>query len=380
VWILGSALFRVAVVPAEACPAVVPDAVHKAVAAAGDWLVRNMDSTGRFLYGYDRAASEVNPDYSIVRHAGAMNSLYQLAAAGENRFLEPADRALAYLLERTVDHADWTTIAEHGARARLGAVGFTVVALTQRRTLTGDISFDDLMRALGRFIVAQQEPDGSIRAFWDPGTASPSPGEYGQFATGEAVWALVELDNTFPGEGWWEAAQLTLHYLADGSRERKEGYATRLPDHWAAYALDAAGPEHLDDELIGYARRLAGYFSVRLRLEAQRSDAPLGIVVRGFSALPSGVGTAAEGMAAIYRLAGEDARLTSIRHDMAQRLTCNAGLMVQRQAGPSEASTEAGPDRVAGAWFYRSYTQVDYQQHVLSGLLGAEQTMRGSDP
>ena len=379
VWILGGALFRVAVVPAEVCPAVTPNAAHDAAVAAGDWLVRNMDDAGAFLYGYDRATSEVNPGYNIVRHAGAMNSLYQLASVGETRFLDPADRALGYLLERTIDHDGWTTIAPDGGRANLGTVGFTVVALARRRALTGDTGFDGLLRALGRFILEQQEPDGSILNAWNQATAQPYPGEYERFSTGEAVWALVELDNTFPGEGWWEAAELTLHYLADGSRAEKEGYWTRLPDHWAAYALAAAGPERLDDELIGYAERLAGYFSARLRVEAQRTGTPLSIAVRGFPALPSGIGTAAEGMAALYRLAGGDPRLASIRPDMESRLECNAGLMVQRQAKPDEAS--AGTDRglVEGAWFYRSYTQVDFQQHVLSGLLGAEQAMRGDD-
>ena len=116
---------------------------------------------------------------------------------------------------------------------------------------------------------------------------------------------------------------------------------------------------------------------MRLRLEAQRTGTPLSVAVRGFPGLPSGVGTAAEGLAELYLLAGQDARLASLRPDMAQRLACNAGLMVDRQVGPAEVTADVHPDLVEGAWFYRSYTQVDFQQHVLSGLLGEEQAMRG---
>jgi hypothetical protein len=271
-------------------------------------------------------------------------------------------------------------VLDPGSRARLGTVGFLVVALVQRRAITGEDRYDDLLHRLGRFIVAQQEPDGALLAFWSIETGEPSPGEYGKFATGEAVWALAELDNVFPGEGWWEAASRTLHYLAGGARARKEGHATRLPDHWAAYALEAAGPDRLDDELIDYARRLAGYFSLRLRVEAQRTDSPWRIAVRGYPGPPSGVGTAAEGMAALWRLAGRDARLADLRDDMADRMVCDAGLMVQRQVGVAEAAEEPDPSLALGAWFYRSYTQVDNQQHVLSGLLGAEQAMRGGNP
>ncbi len=328
------------------------------------------------MYGYDRATDAVNPDYNIVRHAGTTNSLYQLVVADETQFLPAADRALDYLLEFRIDHDSLAMIIEPGDRARLGVAGFLVAGLAQRRASTGEETYDDLMRALGRFILTQQEPDGSIRAFWDPRTEAPSPDQYGPFATGEAVWALVELDNLFPGEGWWEAADKTLHYLADGSREHKEGHLARLPDHWAAYALEAAGADRLDDELIGYARRLAGYFSMRLRLEAQRTGSPVNVLVRGYPGPPSGVGTAAEGMAALYRLAVTDSRLTDLRTDMTERMACSAGTMVQRQVGEAEAAEEPDPGLALGAWFYRSYTQVDDQQHVLSGLLGAEQAMR----
>jgi hypothetical protein len=380
VWLVGAALLRFAVVPPEACPAVTADEVGAAAVAAGDWLVRNLDDDGRFLYGYDLATNTVNSGYNIVRHAGAMNTLYQLVSAGEPQFLAPADRALGYLLDRRVDHEDYATVLDPGSRARLGTVGFLVVALVQRRAITGEDRYDDLLHRLGRFIVAQQEPDGALLAFWSIETGEPSPGEYGKFATGEAVWALAELDNVFPGEGWWEAASRTLHYLADGARARKEGHATRLPDHWAAYALEAAGPDRLDDELIDYARRIAGYFSLRLRVEAQRTDSPWRIAVRGYPGPPSGVGTAAEGMAALWRLAGRDARLADLRDDMADRMVCDAGLMVQRQVGVAEAAEEPDPSLALGAWFYRSYTQVDNQQHVLSGLLGAKQAMRGGNP
>lgn len=378
VWVVGAALFRLAVVPPEACPAATPDEVRGAAVAAGDWLSRNLGEDGRFVYGYDRATNKANPDYNIVRHAGAMNSLYQLAAAGETQFLEAADRALGYLMDRRVDFDDWTAIADPGDRAKLGTVGFVVVGLVQRRDITGDRGYDELLRALGRFILSQHEPDGSILAFWNPQTGESLPGRYGPFATGEAVWALVELDNVFPGEGWWEAANATLHYLADGSRERKEGHASRLPDHWAAYALEAAGGERLDDELADYARRLAGYFSVRLRLEAQRTGSPINVAVRGFPGPPSGVGTAAEGMAALHRLAGNDSRLADLREDMVERMACNAGTMVERQVGEEGAAEEPEPGLALGAWFYRSYSQVDDQQHVLSGLLGAAQAMRGA--
>jgi hypothetical protein len=89
-------------------------------------------------------------------------------------------------------------------------------------------------------------------------------------------------------------------------------------------------------------------------------------------------------MAALYRLAETEPRLVDLLADMAERLACVAGLMVDQQVtsaaageGAPGATTSASAEE--GAWFYRDYTQVDDQQHVISLLLGAEYAMR-SEP
>ena len=333
--------------------------------------MRNMDPSGRFLYGYDVDEDRVNVGYSLVRHGGTVMALFQLVEAGHDQFLEPAGRALDYLLDRVIEHDDWSAVAEPGRPARVGLAGFVVVSLVKRRAVTGDTSHDDLLRRLGRFIVSQQQPDGSVLAFWDQAAKAPRPDAYGPFATGEALWALVVLDGLFPGEGWWDAAEPTMRYLADGRREEKEGHFARLPDHWAAYALDAAGPDRLDADLVAYVGRLAGYFSLRLRIESQRTGRGINVAVRGHPGPPAGVGTAAEGLAALARLASVDERLADLLPDMVERMRCNAGLMATRQISEVEARRLPRPELAAGAWTYRGYTQVDDQQHVLSGQLGA---------
>jgi len=376
VWVLGFAVIRIAVVPAEVCPDVTADEVHAAAVASADWLARNLDEDGKFVYGYNRETVEVNPDYNIVRHAGGTMSLYQMVLAGETDFLPAADRAMGYLLDRLVVADDYATIADHGDRARLGTVGFVVSSLIMRREATGDTSYDELMQQFGRFMLGQQLPDGAMLAFWDRETEAPSPNERGPFATGEALWALFELDRLYPEGGWDEPALLTAQYLARGQRERDEGYLARLPDHWAAYSLEAMAPDLRDEEMVEYARRLAGYFSMRTRIEAQRRGEGINVLVRYYPGPPAGVGTAGEGMAALYRMAAEDERLADLRPDMAERLECLAGIQVKSQISASQAAAGPNPGLTEGAWFYLDYTQVDGQQHVLSALLGAEQAMR----
>jgi hypothetical protein len=373
-WLVGLVVLRVALVPAEDCPPATPAAVMEAAKQAGDWLAVNLDERGMFTYGYDRATDEVSTGYSIVRHAGAAMSLYQLAGAtADGAAATAGDHSLQFLIDSAlITTDDWSAIGQEGQPASLGATGLTIAAMGLRRDVTGDASRDDLMRAMGRFIVAQQQPNGSILARWDRQTAASVPDQYDVFATGEALWALAILHRMFPDEGWNRPALLTMDYLVDGTRERNEGEIARLPDHWAAYALEEFGKSGLvDDQQLAYARRLAGYFSLRLRVEAQRTGEPVNVAVRGWPGPPAGVGTSGEGMAALYRLALTDARLADIRPDMGARLTCAAGLMAERQVSPGRALEDPRPWLTEGAWFYRSYTQIDDQQHVLSALLGA---------
>src|SRR4029453_14271261 len=96
----------------------------------------------------------------------------------------------------------------------------------------GDSYYDDLMRRLGRYLVAQTEPSGAVLAYYDWGAGKPRPGEYSQYYTGEAYWALARLHLLFPGEGWDKAANRIGAYLAT-KRDDAEHHWPPIADHWA---------------------------------------------------------------------------------------------------------------------------------------------------
>ncbi len=368
-WVLGAAVVRVAIIPPEDCPEATAAEVRRAIAEASDWLERGLDAEGRYTYGYFRDRDALNPSYNLVRHAGAVYTLYRVASAGEGDTLAAADAGLTFVLDRLVPANGGTAFGLPGQDVELGANGLFLVALAERRAATGDDRYDDLMRQVATFIAGQQGPDGAMLGFWDPDTG-PVPGVYGIFATGEAFWGLVRLHLLFPDEGWGEVAYRTARYLAL-ERDRAEGQVTMYPDHWAAYGMAdlAAAGVRLDADLVHYARRLAGFFSVRTRFESQRTGHGVNLLVRGWPGPPSGVGTAGEGAAALWRLAGADERLAALRPGLEDDLRCMAGMSVDRQVGPAEAATYPRPGLVRGAWFYRDYSQVDDQQHTVAALV-----------
>ena len=121
-----------------------------------------------------------------------MMSLYQAAGHGIPGALESADRGLAWVNERLVERDDWTAVRSAGVLP-VGAAALVTAGLVERRLLTGDDQHDDLMRRLGRFLVAQTEPTGAVLASYDVPSEQAEPGVYSRYYTGEAYWALSRL-------------------------------------------------------------------------------------------------------------------------------------------------------------------------------------------
>jgi hypothetical protein len=370
IFVLGALALRVAVVPAEVCPAFTPAEARSAIAEAAGWLERGVRPDGRYTYGYDRKLDVVSDDYNITRHAGVMMGLYQLAGqTNDEEALAAAEHGLGFVHANLLRQDGWTAFAEPGQDAALGASALLTIALVQRRRATGDEGEDDLIRGLGRFLAAQQQPDGSVLGRWSLATQEAVPGEWATFGTGQALWSFALLDELFPDEGWGERARRLVRYVAT-RRDDVEGYVLTFPDHWAAYGLAELGPDGLGEPEIGYARELAGIFGLNSRLESQSGQGGLNRILRGEPASGAGLGTVTEGLAALWRLSLADSRLSDLTENLSARLRCTAGRTIDRQVDPVEAEEAPRPALARGAWFTEGgYTQMDHERHPLSGLL-----------
>jgi hypothetical protein len=367
VWVVGAALLRAVVVPAEVCPPVTSADAQRAVGEAVAWLERGQNADGTFLYGYDRRRDEISRDYNTTRHTGVLLALYAVGRTGA------ADRGLRFVQRSLVRRDGWIAYASEGEDASVGANGLLLAALVQRReALTPALvrhRYDSLIRGIARFLVSQQRSDGSILKLWRAETGRPYPGLYGRWATGEAFWALALAHRLFSDDGFGAAAHRTVAYLATRRDEALE-YATRLPDHWAAYGLaELSRTTGLDEVEVAYARRLAGYFGTMTRVESQLEGGRLVRELYGGTSSGAGLGTIGEATAALRRLAAADARLADLPDDLDSRIACVAGLLAERQA-----KTRRPEER--GAWFQDDYTQMDDQQHAISALLGALPSLR----
>ena len=376
-----------AVAPPEHCPSVTAEELRESSQAAVDWFVRNQESDGTWLYLYDAEDDTIPPEYNEVRHAGVTMGLYQAAAAELPGALDSADRGAEWALDLLLERDGWAAF-EYQGRVTTGASALLTAGLAIRREATGDEGHDEVLRRLGRFLVAQTEPSGAVLAEYDELERAPVPGEYSKYYTGEAYWALALLHGAFPGEGWGEAADRIGGYLA-GSRDEVEDYWPPIPDHWAAYGaaetveFPERGSPPLTDAEVSYARRQAELFGSATRWVSQQFG-PWGTVVRGAEKpRGGGYGVISEALTGWWLAARAEPRLADLEGPIAARATCIAGLAVDEQADAEDAAGAARPALVEGAWFIDGETRMDDQQHALAGLLRtipiAEASASGDD-
>ncbi|MFA9563227.1 MAG: hypothetical protein ACERLM_00745 [Acidimicrobiales bacterium] len=380
VWVLGAVVFRLTLLAPEQCPELTVDQARAAAVASADWIVANQDDTGRYLYSYDRTTGEpAIPGYNGVRHAGTTMALYQLVLAGETQYLDEADRAVDFMLERSIETGpDALAWSMNGADPKLGSVALLTVALAHRRLATGDQTYDDTLRALGRHMVGQEQPDGVMLNYWRQSTGRPDPTQRSRYATGEALWGLALLHDAFPDEGWDDAAWPILDYLSLRRDAEEELFPRPWPDQWAAYSLAQMGPWGLEEHHVAYARELAGQFGIQVRWDAQNEG--VAGLTHGPITSAAGFGTVVEGLASLHQLSIEDGRLADLTAPIAERMACGASRLADRQSTADDVVSAEAVDQEIGAWFSDDATRVDDQQHAASGLVRSEVALPGGTP
>ncbi|HLT21067.1 MAG TPA: prenyltransferase/squalene oxidase repeat-containing protein [Thermomicrobiales bacterium] len=371
IWAAVLGIVRVTVAPAELCGPGSAESFRDTALDAAGWLKANQFDDGSYVYIYDRDEDALPDDYNIVRHAGVTMSLYQVAGRlGDAASFEAAERGTAYLIENMHYHDDWGGPVE-GGNIKVGTAALMTIALAERRLLTGEDTYDDVMRALGRFLLAQQKEDGGFYTKWFVESESMDLVSTSAYYPGEALWALAMLHEAFPGEGWDAAAWKAADFVTLLRDDVENVPYPPLNDHWAAYGMAEMVEWGLADHHIDYARRLAGRFSLFIRFEAQKTDEGLNLLLRGDSRNASALGTWVEGMAALWRLAESDERMADLAGDIREQAACGADLLARRQAEDDR------PPREAGAWFIHGRTRMDDQQHAISGLIYTADALDG---
>ena len=353
-----------------------PEAVTRAglTAAArsgGDYLVRMQRPDGGFHYYYNAAEDRFERrTYNIVRHAGTAISLFELYSQTRDiRYLDAAKRAVRFLETRfrPAPGRDAIYVLDYDGKAKLGANGLALVALTKLLELDPKSKARAKAQRLANLILMLQRKDGSFHTRYRLRPNDP-PGIASLYYPGEAILGLARLYDVTRDNRLLVAARRGADFLIASQRAMH----TLPPDAWLMQALEALYNIGREMRYADHTLALASAM-----ITEQYTDEDTEGYAGGFGPGPPRVTPAAsraEGLVAAYRLARStgDARASSI----AAALKASARFQLTQQFTSENNASARNPARAAGGFFEGStepWVRIDFVQHNISSLLGIAQ-------
>jgi len=242
--------------------------------------------SGRFVYAYDAVTNWPAEGYNVLRHAGAVWSLFHVSrlCATPPSVSTLAERALEHLVERYVRPFGSSGLLCVTAKDKVKLGGGALAILALLEAPAGPLQAERLAtaQALGHYLLSQ-EAEGDFVHKRSYATGAPSDFRSAYY-TGEALFALARLHDCDPAGPWLGRA------LALAERLARRDYGLREQSHWMLYALDALH-RHRDFAWIAhYAARIAGDIEARPDYRAWDRATP--------------IACRSEGLLAFLRLAG----------------------------------------------------------------------------
>ncbi len=344
------------------------------------WLARNVRPSGKYQYVYDPEANRYeNGKYNPVRHAGVTYSLFQATEAfGDDSLRIAAEKATRFMIDSSPLVEDGRRAFVFANRSKLGAQALALVALLERRRVVGDSLYDGEIREMAEFLLSMEIPEEPGRYFQSYSTTQGGRlyTPFSDYYPGEALLALVRLDQQFPDGPYLKYAQRAAHYLVhvrDG--DLPSLMSVPREDHWLTMALAELYPIVPDP---AYVQVVSLQAESMLGHQYTQGDGNAWAV--GASRLRNPVNytstaTKAEALIAAWQLARlrGDAELESRLANGARR---TVQFLMRVQYTDENSAPFRRPDRLIGAWsqdVVKPYVRMDFVQHSVSALLGVWQ-------
>jgi hypothetical protein len=364
----------------------------------GDYLSKIFQSeTNQWLYEGDVGHDEYKSTYNLLRHAGTVYSLYQLAeATGEPRYRETADKGWQWLLEQIERESDKQgqrfafpverTIKKHDGEKRisytvkLGGTGLTLVALSERLKVEPNESDLALGRALANHILRSQRPDGSFQSYWSY-KGSKAKEKRSIYYPGEAMLGLMRFYQHDPDPRYLGAMERGADYAIE-ERWKIFGAQIYVPlDAWLAVALNEVHKLRPKAEYADYCLKLADMMEndqINASWETYYPDYYGGYFPYPPQATPAG--SRLEGLTSCYfaaQRAGRDVR------ELKEVIRRSARFQVERILRPEFAHLYPNPRRALGAFRdtpVSNKIRIDNNQHNITSLLDAAKILADQQP
>jgi hypothetical protein len=204
---------------------------------AADYLVRQVRGNGAFVYQMDASTGVISRKYNILRHGGAIYSVYQwMNLQGGRKGPDVMEKPVAHLIAhaRPLEGAGGAYCIVEDNEVKLGGTALALLALTERYKFHPGRHDKVWMDRFAEFILWMQQPSGKFysKFFYAEKQFSVFESTY---YPGEAILALIRLYHIDANTRWLQAALAGTAYLVMNPVKNKQGEWGH--NHWFATAL-----------------------------------------------------------------------------------------------------------------------------------------------
>ncbi len=366
-----------------------------------EWLIKNMQPDGRFLYYYDCTQDstkdhehplrpEDNRYYNDLRHCGGIISLIRAYNnTADEKYLKFAKKAIDFTISISKSHlinGDECFYPFYNSKSKLGGVGMALIALMQYRIYTADKSYDRYIKGYVRHLLSRLTNEGEFLGYYiHPLYNNAQPlitmtdkermETFSFYYPGEALLGLGLFANNFKDDIQLEKsvvskASLAMDWIVN---ERPKVYSelfTPLPsDAWLMQAIEewANYPNFIKENHINFVYNDASEMIKRMY---KKNDSPYidfeGGMYYNYGDHYYPDGARCEGLIAAYYLASKlnNSAFANKILEAAKKAAC---CQFQLYNSPQMSFVHKIPQKTIGAIRFkatRQWVRVDSIQHV----------------
>lgn len=263
-----------------------PEKIKDEAIAGADWIIRNIQDDGRYLYYYDCKddnykdhehpnAPEDNLYYNDLRHCGGIITLiraYQLTK--DRKYLDFAKRGIDFITTITQEHeVDGKPAAYvfYNSKAKLGGTAMILVAMMKYRNETNDRTYDEYIKKYTRHLISRIYKTGEMLGYYiNPNFQNGQPlidmteeerrETFSFYYPGEALLGLALFANYFKDDEELRKevlskSEIALDWIVDERPKIYSDLFTSLPsDSWLMQAIEewAKNPKFQKENYINF--------------------------------------------------------------------------------------------------------------------------------
>ena len=387
---------------------------RKAAVRAGDFLLRILDDSGRFVYRINPMYPKIKAKYNWLRHAGSVYSLCQLyEVTRQEKYLDAANRATTNFVKHIKpvqcggagvyaalisDPAVTGSKPELGPVIKTGGCALAMIAMSYVDELNDSERHRPTLLLMSDYIRFCQRDSGDLNSKYILGLQGFDDWQ-SQYYQGETLVALARLQRAYPTDKNQTTMVRLLVYLADQWQastivdRSPQRPLSRAFDHWGLLGLNAGFDLVTDEQLAEHSSRWTRKKLLQLAVDYCEDELKRILVTgptpyigcfEGREGAVTPTSIRMEGIQAVQNLVFMHGRTYSVdfgqtiwwwdqRIDLALRFLLSAQYSAGHAAmWPDIVNVDGAIHRsaVLGLEERSSEIRIDYCQHVISALLG----------